>query len=261
MGGKGEAVADNDPTAEPLGLTIEGVAVRLPPSPPPLLPLGEAVGGEVREDSAPPPPVEGVGAPEGVESPDPPEEALEVGENGGEKDELGEAVERRLGGEGVALFVPPPPRRGVKEGEDEEEPPALEGDGDKLPLPVALGEGVRERLVKEEREEEGEWVGEALPPPATPPPLWEEGEAALEKDGDAEEDGEGEMEGEGFAEELPPPPEDPEGLGVEETESVDRAVAVSPWGGEGVNSVEKVEVRRDVAEGKGVSVGFAGVAV
>jgi hypothetical protein len=243
---------------------MEGVAVRVPPPPPPLLPLGEAVDGGVREDSAPPSPAEGVGALEGVESPDPPEEALEVGDSGGEKVELEERVERGMGGEGVALFVPPPPRRGVKEEEEEEEPPTLVGDGDNVPLPDALGEGVKERLVKEEREEEGEWVGEALPPPAMPPPLWEEGEAALVREGDAEEDGEGEMEGEGFAEALPPPPADPadpEGLGVEERKSVETAVAVSPWGGEGVNSVEKVGVRRDVAVGKGVSVGFAGVAV
>ena len=48
---------------------------------------------------------------------------------------------------------------------------------------------------------------------------------------------------------------------MEERESVGAAVAVSPWGGEGVNSADRVGVRRDVAVGKGVSVGFAGVAV
>ena len=142
--------------------------MRVPTPPPPLLPLGDGVKIEVREDS-----VEGEPATEGVEGPDSLEEALRVGEKGGEKDELGENVERRLE-EGVELPVPPPPpppnRRGVKEEVGEEEPPTLVGDGDKAPLPVALGEGVGEWLVNEDGEMEGEEVEEALPPPPPPPP-------------------------------------------------------------------------------------------
>ena len=202
VGRGGEAVGEKDPAAVPLGYTLEGVAVRVPTPPPKLLPLGDSVKGDVLEDSA-----VGVEAPEGVGDPVTPEEPLKVCEKGGEKDGLGEGVERRCN-EGVELPVPPPNRRGVKEEEGEEEPPpALEGEGDSVPLPVALGEGVGERLVKEEGEKEGEGVEEALPPPPPPapaPPLWEDGEARLVREGDAVVDGEGEAVGVLFTEKLPP---------------------------------------------------------
>ena len=248
VGRSGEAVGEKDPEAVPLGKAWEGVAVRVPTPPPPkLLPLGDGDREGVREDCK-----EGVGAPEGVNDPDPPEEALEVGEKGGDMAEVGEIVERRFN-EGVELPVPPPTRRGVKEEVGEKEPPTLVGEGDKEPLPVALGEGEGERLLKEEGEEEGEGVEEALPPPppapAPAPPPWEDGEARLVREGDADEDGEGEVVGVLFTEKLPsPPPADTLELGVEERVKVENAVAVSPWSGEGVSAVDKVGVCRDVGE-------------